>query len=67
LEEATENFHVDLAGHYNYDEEIQTAVNWFKNDLPIESGGYLRAGQYRLPDGRTMLVISDVQLGLLAD
>jgi len=67
LEEATENFHVDLAGHFNYDEEIRTAVNHFLSDLPIEPGGHLRAGQYLLRDGRIMLLVSDVQLGLLAN
>jgi hypothetical protein len=45
LEETIQYFHVDLAGHYDFDEEIHTAVHQFIADLPIDSLGYLRAGE----------------------
>ena len=67
MEDVIKHFHVDLAGHYDFDEEIHTAVHRFIADLPIDPLGYLRAGEYRLPDGRLMLLISDVHLCLMAD
>ena len=67
LKDVSKHFRVDLAGHYDFDREIHTAIHDFIADLPINSAGYLRAGEYRLPDGRLMLVISDVQLCLMAD
>jgi hypothetical protein len=67
LQDVSEHFRVDLAGHYDFDQEIHAAIHDFIADLPIDAAGYLRAGEYRLPDGRLMLVISDVQLCLMAD
>jgi hypothetical protein len=67
LKSVSEHFRVDLAGHHDFDEEIHTAIHDFIADLPINSAGYLRAGEYRLPNRRLMLVISDVQLCLMAD
>jgi hypothetical protein len=39
LQDTIENFHVDLAGHYDHDEEIRAAVNRFISDLPINPQG----------------------------
>jgi hypothetical protein len=66
MNEVIENFHVDIAGHYDFDEEIRAAIDHFTTDLPIESSGYLKAGEYQLPDGMIMLLISDAQICLIA-
>jgi hypothetical protein len=67
IEETIQYFHVDLAGHYDFDEEIHTAVHQFIADLPIDSQGHLPAGEYRLPDGRLMLLMNDIQLCLKSE
>jgi hypothetical protein len=66
MDKVIENFHVDIAGHYDFAEEIRVAIDHFTTDLPIESTGYLKAGEYQLPDGRIMLLISDAQICLMA-
>jgi hypothetical protein len=65
MNEVIDNFHVDLAGQYEFNEEIRSAIHYFITDLPIESSGYLKAGEHRLPNGRIMLLTSDAQICLM--
>ena len=67
MDDATEHFRVDLAGHYDFEKEVHAAIDRFIVDLPVESSGFLRAGEYCLPtDGRLMLLITDAQICLMA-
>ena len=64
--EAVENFRVDLAGDYYWNDEIQATVDRFYRYFPIDSDGVIRAGEYRLPDGRRILLTDNIKLGLTA-
>ena|ERR1700759_2800861 len=66
MSEAAENFRVDLAGDYYWNDEIHATVDRFYRHFPIDSDHVIRAGEYRLPDGRRMLLTDDIRLSLMA-
>jgi hypothetical protein len=66
MNEAVEIFRIDLAGHYDFDREIRLAVDSFYGSLPTDTRGDIKAGEYRLPDGRMILLTNDVHMGLPA-
>jgi hypothetical protein len=66
MTEAAKNFRVDFAGDYYWNDEIQATVDRFYRYFPIGLDGVIRAGEYRLPDGRRILLTDDIKLGLMA-
>jgi hypothetical protein len=66
MKEAIENFQVDIVGDYRFDKQIYDSVNRFGHCLPIDHNGVLRAGEYNLRTGERMLLLRDVQRGLMA-
>jgi hypothetical protein len=66
MTEAAENFRVDLAGDYYWNNEIQSTVDRFYRYFPIDPDHVIRAGEYKLPDGRRILLTDDIKLGLMA-
>jgi hypothetical protein len=66
MKEATENFQVDIVGDYRFDKKIYDRINRFGHSLPIDRNGVLRAGEYKLPTGERMLLLRNVQRGLMA-
>jgi hypothetical protein len=66
MRDAARSFRVDLAGDYYRDKDIQNAVDRFYRDFPIDPHGVIRSGEYKLPDGRRILLTNDVQFGLMA-
>ena len=65
MKDAVENFQVDIAGDYRFDKKIYDRINRFGHGLPIDTDGVLRAGEYRLPTGERMLLLRNVQRGLM--
>jgi hypothetical protein len=66
MSEAARSFRVDLAGDYYRDKDIQNVVDRFYRDIPKDRHGVIRSGEYKLPDGRRILLTNDAQLGLMA-
>jgi hypothetical protein len=66
MTEVAANFRVDLAGDYHWNEEIRTTVDRFYRYFSIDAEGLIRAGEYKLPDGRRILLTDDIKLGLMA-
>jgi hypothetical protein len=57
---AMENSNLDIAGDYYIDSKIHSAIDRFRQSLPIDPEGRLKNGEYMLPDGRRMLLTADV-------
>lgn len=66
MKEAIENFQVDIVGDYRFDRKIYDRINRFGHSLPMDRNGVLRAGEYVLPTGERMLLLRNVQRGLMA-
>jgi hypothetical protein len=66
MNETVETFRVDLAGHYDFDREIRSAVDSFYGLFDTDADGDIKAGEYQLPDGRMILLTNDVHMGLQA-
>jgi hypothetical protein len=66
MDHAAASFRIDLAGHYDFDEKIRSAVDRFLEYFPTDLYGKIKAGEYQLPDGRLILLTNDVNLGLTA-